>query len=102
MNNYKAFKLFIWVKPSKETKNTKQLIRIYIINSKKPASLRIVKKIRTMKTGYWIKIDSDRFNKFFNFLLSRPTDKNIKLGLFANKKIFKVTFSGESDLKVIY
>ena len=99
-NKYKSFELFIWVKPTNGVKTTKQQIRVYIINSRKQASLNIWKKVRTSNTGYWLKIESRRITKLLNQLIMSSRYQNIKIGLLANTKIFQVTTNGESTLNV--
>ena len=99
-NKFKSIKLLIWVKPTNEVITTKQLIRIYIINSQKPASLKIVEKVTTSKTGYWLTIESRRIKKFLNNLLSSSSDQNTEIGLLANPKIFKVVLREKSGIKV--
>ena len=100
IKKYKSVKLFIWVKATNEVKTTKQEFKIYNIKSQKPASLKIVKKVTSSKNGYWLTIESRRIKKFLNDLLLSSSDKNMKIGLLANNKIFEVIVREKSDLKV--
>ena len=100
IKKYKSVKIFIWVKPTEESKTTKQEFKIYNIKSQKPASLKIVKKVKSSKFGYWFTIELRKIKKFLNDLLSSSSDQNIKIGLLGNHKIFELIVREESDLKV--
>ena len=100
IKKYKSVKLFVWVKATNEVKTTKQEFRIYNVKSQKPASLKIVKKVKSSKNGYWLTIESRRIKKFLNDLLLSSIDHNIKIGLLANNKVFAVIVRKTSGLKV--
>ena len=101
--NYKlkTVKLFIWVKPTQKVETTKQVIKIHKINSqKRRPTLKIVRKVTTSESGFWLKIESKRFERFLNRLLSISNDQNIKIGLFSNWKVFKFSLTNKNDTKV--
>ena len=100
IKKYKSVKLFIWVKATNEVKTTKQEFRVYNNKSQKPSSLKVVRKVKSSKIGYWLRIESRRIKKFLNDLLLSSSDQNMKIGLLANNKIFEVIVREKSDLKV--
>ena len=99
-NKLKTVKLFIWVKPTRKVKTSRQLIKIYKINSRKPMSLKLARKVTTSESGFWLKIESKRVKRFLNHLLSNSSDQNVKVGLLANNNIFKVIVTNKRDTKV--
>lgn len=55
--------------------------------------MKIVKKVRAIKTGYWLTIESRKLKKLFSHMVSSSIDKNIKICLLTDIKFFKVIFN---------